>query len=293
MPSSNFLFDFDEETAPQSYVNRVEMAVKVSGIIDARRAGSEVGQQSREFIPQPDLGEIGGTRESFVAKIQEYESSIDFTQKQGLAVASWPFNRAPEGNLYRSHLNKALLGQSWGVHMDPSKKSSGIAGYGRDEADPASALCQYKYIIWDSTFGPDYISGPGLCGSVVLRRRQNWITLYSRITAAMNPGRGRVYIPEEDNLLDVFHEKNSKWEKDPSLRRHNAMFIRDDMEDVPAKVEKLEQDIMPGYAMNVAANQARLLRMRYLTRAAAACYWRTLVRVYGEVYTSIRYRRPA
>lgn len=53
-----------------------------------------------------------------------------------------------------------------------------------------------------------------------------------------------------------------------------------DFSDLQRKVEFLVDN--PGTAERIAENAVRTFRDRYLTPAAESCYWRELVRRYGE-----------
>ncbi|KAJ2894516.1 uncharacterized protein MKZ38_007466 [Zalerion maritima] len=288
MPSSNFLFGFHPDRVSSTYVNAVEKGAAAARIV----VDSSKAKLTRQFVSQPQLGNMGPTRERFIANVQEYEQSVEFEEKITRAVATWPSGHPPGGrNPTKAFLDDQLFGEEWGIHTDPRDKSSGIEGYGKDvdvEKDPGRALCQHKYIIWDESFGSNYIDSVGICGSVVFRGKSDWIDLYSELTmadAGFDAGSRKPYRPSQDPVLGRWHDGTHITQ----MIKHNLVYVRTDMQDVKYKIQALEK--MSAYARSIAENQAKTYRKRYLTRAAAACYWRTLVRAYGDIYSSIKYEK--
>lgn len=289
MPASNYLFGFNGHAAAKAYKDTIERAAKDSGIISSSHG-------TRPFIPQPQLADIGPTRESFIADIQAYESTVNFTDKLPLVVGSWPSGQSPQGNLYKAHLDDMLFGQHWGQHTVENDDSSGIDGYGANvdmKKEPARALCQHKYIFWDPSFGTELIDSAALCASVVFKRKAYFHTVYGMLVEAdhgFEHNNHKTYKPSKDPVLERWANQAKKMHNGEglgSLSEQNVIFVREDLHDLPKKAEAVGR--MPEFGRSLAQNQAMIYRQRYLTRAAAACLWRQLVRSYGEVYTNIKY----
>ncbi|KAL9097572.1 MAG: hypothetical protein Q9165_000468 [Trypethelium subeluteriae] len=111
--------------------------------------------------------------------------------------------------------------------------------------------CQYQYLI--QTEGNSY-SGRGKyllnCDSVVVMHKRIWMENYEHLMI----GEG----------VD-----------------QNVVFVRDDFEDLPEKMETLLGN--PQLAKKIADNSARQFRDKYLTPAAQACYWRKLFHAWRDI----------
>ena len=67
----------------------------------------------------------------------------------------------------------------------------------------------------------------------------------------------------------------------PDGESQNYVLVRRDFSDLPEKIEYLTAH--PEEAERIAGNSAHTFRDRYITPAAEACYWRRLVRGWGQV----------
>jgi hypothetical protein len=67
----------------------------------------------------------------------------------------------------------------------------------------------------------------------------------------------------------------------PEGETQNFVQVERDFTDLPEKMEHLLAH--PEEAERIAQNSARTFRDRYLTPAAEACYWRRLIRGWGQV----------
>lgn len=65
----------------------------------------------------------------------------------------------------------------------------------------------------------------------------------------------------------------------------NYVEVERDFSDLPSKMQELLDN--PGKAQKIAENSVRVFRERYLSPAAEACYWRTLLQAWGAASPSI------
>lgn len=67
----------------------------------------------------------------------------------------------------------------------------------------------------------------------------------------------------------------------PSGENQNFVEVERDFSDLEPAIMKLIEN--PGKAKQIADNQIKTFKQRYLTPAAEACYWRKTIRVWSKV----------
>jgi hypothetical protein len=208
----------------------------------------------------PDFGYWSWPEVDTVGEYKDVRRRI-FAKEEGL-----PFSDKKKQLLWRGsvsanpEIRKALLdtvgGKSWAnvkeiswadSRFQPNSKSNPSD----NEVLPIEDHCTYAFLV--HTEGRSF-SGRGKyllnCKSVFITHKLTWLEAHHSALVSSGP---------DANYVEVDR----------------------DWSDLERKVEFLLDN--PQSAERIAENSVKTLRDRYLTPAAESCYWRALVRKYGEV----------
>ena len=173
--------------------------------------------------------------------------------RQEMADKVEPFEQKKPAALWRGAKLNAIREALMKVTQDKPWADVKEIVWGSDMNDVIRMAdhCHYQYLI--QTEGNSY-SGRGKyllnCDSVVLMHKRLWMENYEHLMIGDGP-------------------------------EQNVVFVRDDFEDLPDKMNQLLAD--PELARRIADNAARQFRDKYLTPAAQACYWRKLFQAWSDV----------
>ena len=178
--------------------------------------------------------------------IREVEASIPNFQDK-IPKIHWRGSPFFNGRL-RDPFVEITTNQSWAEVATFNQFDKGNIN---SEIHPISDFCRYQFVAHMS--GGSW-SGSGkythLCHSVFISHSIEWTEIYHG--ALESEGRDQNWVQAKDGWVDL---------------------------------EEIINDLIadPEKAQRIADNSVRTLRDRYLTPAAEACYWRQLIRGYGEV----------
>lgn len=214
------------------------------------------------------LCDLVGSYDQIRKEIADSEPDFALKKKQVM------WRGALKTNKHRKELMKVTKGKSW-ADVQAIRWSGETL---KSDSDAKKALsmpehCQYQFVLqtegnsslsylsphsleWILTFPPSgrSYSGRGKylqnCNSVVIMHKRNWIEPHHSLLISSGP---------EQNFVEV--EEN--------------------FSDLGSKVVELLQD--PDRAKRIAQKGVEVVRDRYLTPAAQACYWRHMISGWAEV----------
>lgn len=123
----------------------------------------------------------------------------------------------------------------------------------------APNVCRHKVFVHPDSQSTFNRLDSLLCASVNVMQRPKWIHLYHSLMYSKPMDKSEESLPEFQNVMLVDNAG-------PHLEKGTPEFLRN-----------------TEVAKSMASNVVNTFRRRYLTEAAAACYWRELVHTYSEV----------
>ncbi|KAF2119111.1 glycosyl transferase family 90-domain-containing protein [Lophiotrema nucula] len=229
-----------------------------------------------------------GTMDDTLSRIDEIESATEWSGKIDKVVwrgTPW-FNPVGHPRL-RQDLVRVAQGQEW---ADVEKFEVGIGGETHN-ALKIKDFCKYKYVMY--TEGVTYsgrLPYHQACESVLLTPPLSYLTTTAWLMKPIDADVLLLGFPEtnEENEEIRTNNSSSTW-KAPTLlettsywEEANAIYVRPDFSNLEATVQFLRS--RPDIARHISTNQRKkLVGGGFLSPAAEACYWRTLVRGWASV----------
>lgn len=224
--------------------------------------------------PLPFINSIPAAERAIAA----IENATPFSDKDPRAVwrgTTWFNNGAGSHPHLRQELVRAAAGVSW-ADVQGLEWASG----GREAVNAIMIqdFCRYKYIIQTEGIGySGRLQFHQLCESVVLSPPLEWM---QHTTHLVKPAFSSTMLGSGAGHPTVYERE--RWPKEYPLAQANMIFVAYDWSDLEATVKWLEEH--EDVAAAIARNQRKTFHDDgYLSPAAEACYWRSLLRVWDEL----------
>lgn len=208
--------------------------------------------------------------------ISAIEESTPFAEKDPRAVwrgTTWFNSGAGSHPRLRQELVKAAAGAPWADVQGLEWTQGGTKAV---NAIDIHAFCGYKYVIQTEGIGySGRLQFHQLCESVVLSPPLEWL---QHTTHLVRPAFSSTILGSGAGFPTAYERE--RWPEEYPVAEANMIFVASDWSDLEAIINWLEghQDV----AARIARNQRRTFHEDgYLSPAAEACYWRSLLRVWA------------
>jgi hypothetical protein len=210
--------------------------------------------------------------------IQSIEDTMSFADKDPRPVwrgTTWFNSGAGSHPRLRQELVLKIGDAPW---ADVEKLHWTSGGNEASNALRIEDFCRYRYIIHTEGIGySGRLQFHQLCESVILSPPLEWL---QHTTHLVKPAFSSTILGTSSKFPTAYERE--EWPQEYPVAEANMIFVASDWSDLQEIIDWLEDN--PAVAQGIARRQRELYHDEgYLSPAAEACYWRSLLRVWSEL----------